>query len=275
MKAFIFDIQRASTVDGPGIRTTVFFKGCNLRCQWCHNPESWERRPQMLFYENKCSGCGKCVKVCPTGTKDCTLCGKCTIYCPTDARTICGKEYTVEEVYDQIVKDKAYYDNSGGGVTFSGGECMLQVDFLAKLLRKCRENGIHTAVDTAGNVPWESFEKVLPDTDLFLYDMKCLSEEKHKEVTGVSNQLLLQNLAKLAECAKVVIRIPLIPTVNDDPLELKDMKTWLRNHHLTETEILPYHKMGEHKYKALGLVCREFSVPDPDKVTLCKELFQE
>ena len=153
-KAMIFDIQRNSFVDGPGIRTTVFFKGCNLRCKWCHNPESQSFEKQMLFYKDKCTGCGKCREVCPNHLQSCDFCGKCELYCPAEARKICGREYTSDEVLAEVIKDKAFYDNSGGGVTFSGGECMLQLDFLREILEKCKSAGIHTAVDTAGNVPW-------------------------------------------------------------------------------------------------------------------------
>ena len=160
MKGNIFDISRASLVDGPGIRTTVFFKGCNLRCAWCHNPESQSARAQMLVYQNKCTGCGKCKEKCPHDLESCNLCGKCALYCPHDAREICGKEYTVDEVLKEILKDKTFYDNSGGGVTFSGGECMLQIDFLEELLKACKQNGIHTAVDTAGHVPFDYFERI-------------------------------------------------------------------------------------------------------------------
>lgn len=167
MKAVIFDIQRNSFVDGPGIRTTVFFKGCNMRCKWCHNPESQSAQKQMMYYKDKCTGCGKCAKVCPNQLKKCDFCGKCELYCPADARKICGKEYSADEVFNEIAKDKTFYENSGGGATFSGGECMLQIGFLCEILKKCKENGIHTAVDTAGNVPWEYFEKILPYTDIF------------------------------------------------------------------------------------------------------------
>ena len=192
--ATIFDIERNSYVDGPGIRTTVFFKGCNLHCSWCHNPESQSPKPQMLVYKNKCTGCGKCKEKCPNALKKCELCGRCTLYCPHDARDICGKEYTVDEVMREILKDKLFYENSGGGVTFSGGECMLQIDFLEEILKACKENGIHTAVDTAGHVPYERFEQILPYTDLFLYDVKCFDSDKHKQYTGVENQLILKNL---------------------------------------------------------------------------------
>ena len=194
--ATLFDIERNSFVDGPGIRTTVFFKGCNLKCAWCHNPESQSTKPQMMFYRDKCTGCGKCKEICPT-PDNCILCGKCTFYCPVDARKVCGKEYTVDEVFSEIIKDKSYYENSGGGVTFSGGECMLQIDFLAEILKKCKENGIHTAVDTAGHIPFESFKKILPYTDLFLYDIKIFDTQKHKQYVGVGNELILENSLRL------------------------------------------------------------------------------
>ena len=215
MKAIIFDIQRGSYVDGPGIRTTVFFKGCNLKCKWCHNPESQSCKKQMLFYKDKCSGCGKCKTVCQYSLKNCDFCGKCALFCPNEAREICGKEYTIEEVFAEIIKDKDFYLSSGGGVTFSGGECMLQIDFLREILQKCKENGIHTAVDTAGSVPWEYFERILPYTDLYLYDVKCISEELHKDGTGAANTLILKNLKKLSKTEKeIIVRAPVIPEFN-------------------------------------------------------------
>ena len=199
MKATIFDIQRGSFVDGDGIRTTVFFKGCNLKCKWCHNPEGISPKIEKLFYKDKCTSCKKCDEVCINKKKSCTLCGKCALYCPNDAIEICGKNYTENEILDIILKDKSYYDTSNGGVTFSGGECMLQIDFLTEILKLCKENGINTAVDTAGNVPYEYFEKILPYTDTFLYDVKCITEDLHKQFTGVSNGLILSNLKKLAQ----------------------------------------------------------------------------
>ena len=251
MTATIFDIQRNSYVDGPGIRTTVFFKGCNLNCFWCHNPESKKKHPQMMFFKNKCTGCGKCKEKCQNGLEKCDLCGKCTLYCPSEAREICGREYTVDEVMKEILKDKPFYETSGGGVTFSGGECMLQIDFLCEILRKCKENGIHTAVDTAGNVPWESFERVLPYTDLFLYDVKCITESLHKKGTGVSNELILQNLQRLKGKADIIIRVPVIPEFNDDASEQDKIKEFLQQNNFEKVEYLPYHDMGEHKKDAL------------------------
>ena len=273
-RAIIFDIVRNSFVDGPGIRTTVFFKGCNLRCAWCHNPESQDFKPQMMFYQDKCTGCGKCKEICPT-PDNCILCGKCTFYCPADARKVCGKEYTVDEVFAEIIKDKAYYDNSGGGVTFSGGECMLQIDFLLELLKKCKENGIHTAVDTAGHIPFESFEKILPYTDLFLYDVKIFDSELHKKYVGVGNKIILENLSKLFQAnAKIWIRIPVIAGINDSLQEMQCIKKFLFAYGKPEKiELLPYHAMGENKYAAIGRDVQRFIPPDNNKLKELKDIF--
>ena len=274
MTATIFDIVRNSFVDGPGIRTTVFFKGCNLKCVWCHNPESQDFKPQMMFYRDKCTGCGKCKEICPT-PDNCTLCRKCTLYCPVDARKVCGKEYTVDEVFSEIIKDKAFYDNSNGGVTFSGGECMLQIDFLLEILKKCKENGIHTAVDTAGYIPFESLEKILPYTDLFLYDIKCFDNEKHKKYVGVENELILENLKKLFHAnAKIWIRIPVIAGINDSLQEMHCIKNFLFAYGKSEKiELLPYHAMGENKYAAIGRDVQRFIPPDNNKLKELKDIF--
>ena len=273
-KAIFFDIQRNSFVDGPGIRTTVFFKGCNLKCAWCHNPESQSAKPQMMFYKDKCTGCGKCKSVCPYHLEQCELCGKCTLYCPVDARMVCGKEHTVDEVLQEVLKDKAFYETSGGGVTFSGGECMLQIDFLVEILKKCKENGIHTAVDTAGHIPFESFEKILPYTDLFLYDIKIFDSQKHKQYVGVSNELILENLKKLFERkAKLWIRIPIIPDVNDSIEEIQKIKDFLKTIGTPEKiELLPYHAMGENKYRAIGKEPQIFKTPDAENMKRLKEI---
>ena len=274
MTATIFDIERNSFVDGPGIRTTVFFKGCNLRCAWCHNPESQDYKPQMMFYKDKCKGCGKCKEICPTLDR-CTLCGKCTIYCPVDARKVCGREYTVDEVFAEVIKDKAYYDNSGGGVTFSGGECMLQTDFLLEILKRCKENGIHTAVDTAGHIPFESFEKILPHTDLFLYDIKCFDSEKHQKYVGVGNKIILENLSKLFQAnAKIWIRVPVISGINDSIEEMQLIKGFLdKNGKPERIELLPYHAMGENKYAAIEKEAQRFTPPDNDMLNKLKAVF--
>ena len=275
MTATIFDIERSSFVDGPGIRTTVFFKGCNLRCAWCHNPESQKREPELAFFESRCTGCGKCKQKCPNGLTSCSLCGECSRYCPTDARKIYGKKMSVDEVMEEILRDRAFYEASRGGVTFSGGECMLQIDFLEELLKRCKAEGIHTAVDTAGHVPFESFERILPYTDLFLYDIKAFDTEVHKTYVGVGNELILENLKKLLQSgAHVWIRIPTIPTVNATEEEMKKIKTFLDGHGTPEkVELLPYHTMGEGKCKALGKPLTTFPTPDAELMTNLRAIF--
>ncbi len=266
MKAMLFDIQRNSYVDGPGIRTTVFFKGCNLRCGWCHNPESQRPESQILYYRDKCAGCGRCRDA---GDDPDFLCFH-------DAREVCGREYTVGEVWGIIERDRAYYDASGGGATFSGGECMLQLDFLEANLKKCRENGVHTAIDTAGCVPWESFERILPWTDLFLYDLKCASEDLHREGTGVSNRLILENLARLAERRgdDLVVRIPVIPGFNASEEEMRKTAEILKGIRRRGTELLPYHGMGEHKYAALGRKAGAFRAPAKEETAAFEEILK-
>jgi len=267
----ISDIQRFCMHDGPGVRTTVFFKGCPLRCQWCHNPETQSYQKELLFYKEKCIGCGIC-KACDKET--CIVCGACAKNCPTGAREVAGRECTTRELYDQIQKDVAFYGKKGG-VTFSGGECMLQIEPLAEVLKKCKENGIHTAVDTAGYVPFENFEKILPYTDLFLYDIKLFDSEKHKKYTGMSNKQILENLKKLFSAgAKIWIRIPIIPSVNDDIDEMKKIKVFLDECGSPEKiQLLPYHPMGESKSKALGKTPHLFKIPDPEKMKQLKEIF--
>lgn len=263
MKATIFDIERNSFVDGPGIRTTVFFKGCNLKCAWCHNPESQSFNKQIMFYKNKCTGCGRCRDLTVDDEK---------FFCFNDAKEICGKEYTVDEVFAEVVKDKVFYENSGGGVTFSGGECMLQIDFLCEILKMCKENGIHTAVDTAGHIPWDKFEKIMPYTDLFLYDIKSMDTEIHRKYTGVGNELILENLAKLLELkANIWVRVPVIPSNNDTEENFKEIKAFFdKNSYPEKFELLPYHSMGEHKYEALRMKSSAFDVPTKEKLDFLK-----
>ena len=271
MTATIFDIQRASFVDGPGIRTTVFFKGCNLKCAWCHNPESQSGKVEMLFYKSRCTGCGKCKEKCPNSLEKCDFCGKCALFCPHDAREICGKEYTADEVMREVIKDKAIYENSGGGVTFSGGECMLGIDFLEEILKKCKKEGIHTAVDTAGHVPFEHFERIIPCTDLFLYDVKISDSEKHKKYVGVTNELILSNLQRLFDKGcRVIVRTPVIANINDSEEEIKAIKKIAKR--AEKIELLPYHAMGEHKYTALGREVISFAAPSEETMKRLKSL---
>ena len=251
MQGTLFDIQKFSVQDGPGLRTTVFFKGCNLRCRWCHNPESWLPAPQLLYFQDKCTGCGVCRQVCSSET--CTLCGTCAETCIAGARTLRGREYTAEEVMTLIRKDKAFYEKSGGGITFSGGECMLQPAFLKELLQACRKEGISTAVDTAGCVPYKHFEQILPYTDLFLYDIKCISPELHKEFTGADNGVILANYRRLLSFgAQVWVRIPVIPGFNHTPEEMEKLRAFLTQYRPQKVELLPYHALGLSKYRAAG-----------------------
>lgn len=285
--AVIFDIQRFSVFDGPGVRTAVFLKGCNLRCRWCHNPESYELRPQLAFDRQKCIGCGNCIQNCPGHCllpdsdrgllyhgKDCLGCGKCAKNCYARAITRIGYEMTAEELLGDLLEDMPYYQESGGGVTFSGGECMLQVDFLEEILRQLKEKGIHTAVDTAGNVPFESFERIMPHTDLFLYDMKAYHEDVHRELTGVSNWRIKENLLLLARAGKQVkIRIPVIEELNVG--ELPFIKEFLWENGICDVELLAYHRMGVGKAELLlePFTQEAFREVEPDKLKEYQRIF--
>jgi pyruvate formate lyase activating enzyme len=269
----IFDIQRFSLHDGPGIRTTVFLKGCNLRCYWCHNPESVNLEPEIQIYSNKCIRCGKCAMICPQNaiikngndmvfSRDlCTKCGECLDECFAQARVMVGKTVSAAEIMAEICKDKAFYETSGGGVTFSGGEPMLQAGFLKTLLKACKAEGIHTAVDTAGNVAFDKYEDIIPYTDLFLYDVKVMDEQIHKQVTGVTNRKILNNLMMLSKAAKsIYIRIPVVPTVNDNEDNFVKTGELLKGlEHIDLVELLAFHKMASGKYDGLG---KEYKAKD-------------
>lgn len=262
MKATVFGIKRFAVHDGDGIRTTVFFKGCPLSCRWCHNPEGISGKPQLAFYREKCVSCGKCVSVCDANVmtdgkhivdrEKCTVCGKCVSVCPREAFTVFGNETTVEELLPQLLTDRDFYETSGGGVTLSGGECLMQADFCAELLRALKAEHINTAVDTCGYVPREALDKVIPDTDVFLYDIKHWDEKAHIRGTGKSNRLILDNLAYLASrsCA-IEIRIPLIPGYNDDAIA--PIGLLLSGYpSITRVRLLAYHNLAQSKYASLG-----------------------
>ncbi|MBQ7638938.1 MAG: glycyl-radical enzyme activating protein [Clostridia bacterium] len=258
MYAVIFDIQRFSLHDGPGIRTTVFFKGCNLRCLWCHNPESQSPEPELMFYADKCTGCGKCRAFCEKAfTELCERCGKCASVCPCGAKEQSGRKEEVKEIVKTALRDIPFYKTSGGGVTLSGGEPLLQADACAEILRECKKNGVHTAVETAGNVPFSAFEKLLPHTDLFLFDLKGINPVLHKQNVGVSNSLILENAGRLSQTAKDVrFRMPYIPGYNSD--EVFAVCEFVRALD-KPLELMAYHDIGTGKYASLG---REYSLKD-------------
>jgi pyruvate formate lyase activating enzyme len=229
----------------------------------------------MIIHKDQCVGCGKCLEKCPNHLESCDFCGRCTLFCPHDVREICGREYEVEEVLATVLKDRAYYENSGGGVTASGGECMLQIDFLEEFLGSCKDAGIHTAVDTAGHVPFAFFERILPYTDLFLYDVKLMDSDAHKRYVGVDNALILENLGKLlALGAPIWVRVPVIGGVNDTVENMRAVRKFLEAHGKPrKVELLPYHAMGEHKYQAIGKEAQIFSTPSEEKMMRLKKIF--
>lgn len=265
MKALISDVKRFAVHDGDGIRTTVFFKGCSLKCVWCHNPEGISFKPQIAYYENKCCGCGECADVCPSGAQKiteaghvfdralCVVCGKCSDVCLGSAITFYGNEITVEELLPQLLEDREFYETSSGGVTLSGGECLCQADFCAELLKRLKEQGIHTAVDTCGFVPKESIDKVMPYTDIFLYDIKAINRDVHMKCTGQPNELILENLKYIDSCGKKIeVRIPFVPEYNDSEIEkIGKFLSGLKN--LTKVRVLPYHNYAGSKYSALNM----------------------
>lgn len=267
----VVEITHNSFTDGPGVRTVVFFKGCPLRCAWCHNPEGQSFSPEMMFYSSRCTECGTCRRACPNGKaeigKDCTACGTCAEYCLSGARRFVGTLTDTDSVLGDITR-YAFLYRDHGGVTFSGGECTSQPDALAVLLRSCRERGIHTAVDTCGFCPPEVLDRILPDTDLFLYDVKTTDPESHKRYTGVGNERILGNLSRLLERgARVWVRMPIIPRVNDRKSEMEALGRFLKEHGSPErVELLPYHRMGERKYKGLGREVPEFEVPTAERM---------
>ena len=273
LRGIVFDIQRYSIHDGPGIRTTVFLKGCPLHCPWCHNPESQAAEPELMLLSGRCISCGACATACESGAayavgdavltdrERCTCCGACVEICPTQAREMVGQDMSVGEVMAQIERDTVFYDQSGGGVTFSGGEPLAQPEFLLELLEACRQREIHTALDTCGQAPWEVLDTVRHYVDLFLYDVKATDDETHRRLTGQSNAEIMQNLRNLSRAGhRIVLRVPIVPTVSDDVRHVRQIGALAASlPHLEGIDLLPYHHTGSDKYERVN---RLYSLPD-------------
>ncbi|MFW6124030.1 MAG: glycyl-radical enzyme activating protein [Acidobacteriota bacterium] len=290
MKGIIFDIKKYAIHDGPGIRTTVFLKGCPLQCWWCHNPEGQSPKKELFFNPEKClDDCTDCIAACPNQaiTKDntgitinknkCKMMGECAEACPTSALKIVGRQISLDELMKEIEKDQIFYQNSNGGITFSGGEPLAQIEFLDALLQRCSTQHIHTVVDTCGYAPFENFEKIMDKVDLFLYDLKMMDEEKHIETTGASNQLILENLKNLGKSGKKIhIRIPLIPEVNDTNENARETSLFLRTiSGINNISLLPYHKAGNQKYLNLKRNTKNIQPIPETKIKRLQEIYEK
>jgi pyruvate formate lyase activating enzyme len=297
----VLNIQGYCSEDGPGMRTTVFLKGCSLRCKWCANPESISPKPELNYDAKLCKGakeCGICLKApfpkgafyTVEGTDDkihvnWDLSGVCTeeltALCPTDALSMFGKFMTAEEVITQVEKDASFFRNSGGGITISGGECLLQPDFTAAILKKAHERGIHTAIETACNVPWAFVEKVLPHVDLMLHDNKQMNPERHKKWMGVDNKRILENFKKAYETfpdVEFITRTPLIPGINADEEHIRAVLEFIKPHkNVVDYELLPYHRYGTGKYEFLGKVyeLKDYNSPTPELLAHLRGIIDE
>jgi glycyl-radical enzyme activating protein len=281
MKGRVLAIERLCVHDGPGIRTTVFLKGCPLHCRWCHNPESISPEPEIGFSKRKCVACGKCAEVCPTGAhvfRDgthllnrelCTACGKCVQACLPGALEYHGKEIAAEEATAAVLEDRTFYTTSEGGCTISGGEPLWQAEYCAEVFERLRDEGVHCAIDTSGAVEWESFEAVLPFTDMFLYDVKHTDDRLHCEHTGSPSRRILDNLRRLSDCGvPIEIRIPTIPGFNADERSMAaigELLSGLPN--IVGVRLLPYH-LARSKYEKIGRPDTMPHVPPPDAATM-------
>lgn len=292
-KPLVFNIQKFSTHDGDGVRTTIFFKGCPLKCRWCHNPESQRYEKELIFHHNKCVVCGKCVVKCPQQANSivdgklvfdrdkCTACGVCTDWCIKEAREIAGKEYTVDELVKEAKKDQIFYEQSGGGVTLSGGEVMAQnIDYIEQLCKRLHREGISVFIDTSGYTKYENLKRLIPFADVFLYDIKAIDSEEHKDYIGVDNALILENLVKLSnDGAGIYARLPIIGKVNATDEYINSVIRFLEDNHVKvqQVNLLPYHDIGKGKYASLDRPYDEASMVKPDKELMehFKAMFEE
>ena len=278
---FIFNIQKFCVHDGPGIRTTIFFKGCPLNCAWCHNPESQDFALELLVNAEKCTSCRQCLSACPasairatgerivTDRAVCRTCGECTDECRQGAREIAGRQATIDELLAEIEKDRVFYEQSGGGVTLSGGEVLCQPEASRELAQACKSRGIPVAIDTCGHAPYENLTRLLDCADLFLYDLKHLDSLQHQKFTGQDNHLILDNLLRLSATGKSVhLRIPLIENFNADDAHIETVAQFVRQLNLVQIDLLPYHNTGSSKYERLGRRYEPgcFAAPSPDRL---------
>lgn len=288
----IINIQKYSIHDGDGIRTTIFFKGCPLSCLWCHNPESQNYGEELMYNGEKCTGCMACIDICPqraiskeenqvfTDRNKCNLCKACIDYCVNNAREFVGKEYKVAQLVKEAEKDRMFYEESGGGITLSGGEVMTQnMDYIEELLKKLKKKGYNIAIDTCGQAPYENYTRVLNYVDTFLYDIKLMDNEKHIKYIGKSNKLILDNLKKLSEAgANINIRIPLVESINTDDESIEDFIKFLKNNiNVKKINLLPYHNTGKSKYERLQKVYEgvNFEAPSKEIMETIKDKFEK
>lgn len=291
MKAIIENIQHFSLHDGPGTRTTVFFKGCPLRCLWCSNPTTQNGKQELIYKKDNCLHCGKCIATCKQNAlsmdtskevpmvvinkKLCIACGECKENCPADALQIIGNEYDLETVFDIIKKDILFYQNTNGGVTFSGGEMLVQYQFVSELIKKCNTLNIHTAAETSGFAPYEHVKEIISQLDMCFYDIKHVNDKKHRDITGQSNQLIIDNLLRILKetTTPITVRLPLIPTVNDDEEHLSQYADFLNTLPRTVTfEILPYHRLGSNKYDMMQINYKLDGIAPSSKEDLSKKV---
>ncbi|HAX96750.1 MAG TPA: glycyl-radical enzyme activating protein [Prolixibacteraceae bacterium] len=291
LSGIIFDVKHYAIRDGPGIRTTVFFKGCPLRCLWCDNPESQNTYPELLFYFSRCARLRECVKVCPAKAiivqeNDdllpridrllCSNCGLCADMCVAKAMVMIGKRVTGEALLNEVLKDVNFYRRSGGGVTASGGEPAMQSAFVSQFFKECQTRGIRTTLDTCGQASWEDIRRIADYTDLILYDVKHIDRKRHKEYTGVSNDLIIENLKRLSLLGiPIIIRVPIIPGYNDSEENMTALSTFLTGlHNIREIDFLPYNRLGLPKYEALGKksILAEIQLPTKEKMLRLREI---